>query len=94
MIATQAKTIWKFRLPFASVATIEMPLGARVLCVQRQGDETCLWATVDPDAPRELRRFVTCGTGHELPEGVALAYLGTVQTSGGAYVWHVFEEPR
>lgn len=46
------------------------------------------------DRPKELRRFVVVGTGHEVPEErlASAAFLDTVVTAGGMLVWHVFAE--
>lgn len=72
-----------------------MPKGAELLTVQTQyaggpGETPALWALVDPDAPRETRRFQLVGTGHrEVEED--LTYVGTFQLTGGSFVGHVFE---
>ena len=85
------RSIWKFPLPVGDFVAISMPAGARVLTVQTQGINACLWALVDTDAPRETRRFRVFGTGHPV-EGVEVdSYVGTIQQLGGALVWHVFE---
>lgn len=95
-------TIWKFGLePTEHGATISMPRGATVLCVQEQGNAPQLWALVDSDAPQEQRVFYTFGTGHPLPKDVrhrlvvahTLRYVGTFQLHAGALVFHVFEGP-
>ena len=78
-------TIWKFRL----ADIIDMPLGAKPLCVQTQGDTAFIWAAVNPNLPLAPRRFYVIGTGH--PVGAVGGYLGTYQLSGGALVFHVFE---
>jgi hypothetical protein len=81
-------TIWKFPLAIDVEQAIEVPEGARALCIQMQGETPCLWATVDPEAEntRWTIRMVGTGAG-ELEED--MAYLGSVQTNG--YVWHYFE---
>ena len=82
------QAIWKYAIS-RTVGDIEMPRGAQILCVQIQDDDICLWATVNTDAPKEIRTFVIYGTGHNHPviEGV---HIGTVQQRG--LVWHVFEK--
>lgn len=83
------KTIWKFPLYLADVQTIEMPAGAKILSVQVQRDNLCLWALVDPDAAKEGTTILIYGTGHKItaanPE-----HIGTFQLSDGALVFHVF----
>lgn len=65
-----------------------MPEGAEVVSV-RAITQTALemWATVDTEAPREVRVFHVRGTGHDLA-GVG-EYIDSV--SAGMFVWHCFE---
>ena len=89
------KTIWKFPLGVADEQTIEMPQGAKVLAVQVQGEQVCVWVLVDPHADKERRTFYIVGTGHDLwDDWGRLRHLGTFQLRGGALVFHVFEPPR
>lgn len=82
-------TIWKYELGIG-IQDIEMPKGARVLCVQEQRFKPCIWAHVNPGRPMELRRFAVVGTGMAAPER-GFNYIGTFQQDDGALVWHVFE---
>lgn len=87
------KTIWKFPLDLTDKQTIRMPREAQPLAVQVQFDTICLWAKVDTEKPMEDREIRIEGTGHELDDMGDFAereYIGTVQTSQGAFVWHVF----
>lgn len=84
------KTIWKFELGIEDRRLLEIPIGAEVLAVQVQGSTPCMWALVDPDAEREVRDFIMCGTGHVIPD-VELKHLGTYQLYSGNFVGHVFE---
>lgn len=86
-----AKTVWKFSLQHQDEQQIEIPAGAQILCVQVQQDTPCLWATVNPKEPLEKRTILIRGTGHTALEG-DLTYIGTYQTMGGMFVWHVFEK--
>ena len=89
-------TIWKFTLS-SSAPTIEMPADARILSVQSQFGDVCLWAMVDPDATKAVRQFRIFGTGQPISEPERpkrLSFIGTVQVSGGQFVWHVFEVVR
>ena len=83
-------TIWKYQLMAGDKQTIDMPSGARPLCVQVQNGVPCLWALCDPSAPKEKRYFEVFGTGHIVTPGTR-DYLGTVQLLDGALVLHVFE---
>lgn len=88
------KTIWKFPVMGGDPEiTVEMPRGAKLLALQQQRDEVCLWAEVDPEQPREPRRFSWYGTGLKMPAGDR-AYVGTVQQAGGYLVLHLYEEAQ
>lgn len=82
------KTTWKFTLQ--PECSIEMPVGSEILSVREQKETICLWALVDPSAPKETRRFVAFGTGHDIPDE-SLSFVGTAHLQGGALVFHIFE---
>lgn len=84
------RTIWKFSIG-QTKAAVKMPIGAKPLAVQVQGDEACLWAEVDSDAETETRHFRIFGTGHDMPSGMGYSdvYLGTFQQ--GPFMWHLYE---
>lgn len=86
-------TIWKYTLDVLDTQEIRMPRGARLLCVQAQGDRAQLWAVVDPEAPEETRTFRTIETGHPFEDPGTLLYFDTYQLHGGRLVYHVFEVP-
>lgn len=83
--------IWKYPITILEEQTVEMPIGARILSVQMQGGGLVLWALVDPEANREKRRIAVHGTGHPVDIAETRHFIGTVQTNGGALVWHVFD---
>lgn len=72
-----------------------MPRGAKILCVQTQGQIPCLWAVVNDQHPLDPRTIWVAGTGHPIAvhESMAYvdAYIGTFQLQGGALIFHVFE---
>ena len=86
--------VFKFRLNDAVDETI-MPVGARVLRVDRQGVDLTMWALVDPHAEKEARCFKVVGTGWDVPEGAE--YIDTHFDRGAqpgfpnGFVWHIFE---
>ena len=90
-----AQRIWKYNLT-ESNPVLTMPEGARVLSVQLQRDDICLWAMIDDAAmsTQVERRFRIHGTGHVIENGDALVYVGTVQMCEGSLVLHVFEVSR
>lgn len=84
--------IWKYVLQMEDEQTIKMPKGAKVLSVQMQNDEICVWALVDPAAELENKAFWIIGTGNPFYLDMNFAkYIGTVQQLGGRLVWHIFE---
>lgn len=85
------KAIWKFPLAERDDQTVSMPDDAQILCVQVQNGTACLWALVEPEAPKAVRRFKTYGTGHQHAD-IPGKYIGSYQLLGGAIVFHVFEE--
>jgi hypothetical protein len=81
--------IWKYKLEITDLQSVQMPVGAIVLSVHRQGPDLCLWSMVDPSEPMQARHFEVHGTGNQMPDGGKRLYVGTVVV--GALVWHVFE---
>ncbi len=80
--------IWKYPL-LVPLSVLTIPRGGKVVALQAQRGQPCLWVEVDPEATKELRGFRIYGTGREIPdEGVE--YVGTYQDR--AFVWHVYEE--
>jgi hypothetical protein len=82
------KVVWKYAL--APDSKLSMPVGAQVLSVHEQSEVICLWALVDPNAPKEIRCFAVFGTGHAIP-AVPMRFHGTAHLQSGALVAHVFE---
>jgi hypothetical protein len=84
------KAIWKYQL-IRDVNILELPPGARVLCVKEQREMICLWALIEvnPQAKPVKRTFRVYGTGG-IPEDCG-EYIGTVQSKGDLFVYHVFE---
>lgn len=56
--------IYKYELKITDGQNISLPIGAKILTVQTQGEKVCLWALVDPKASTEFRFFEIFGTGH------------------------------
>lgn len=99
------KTIWKFTIGFDQQSGVMMPRGAEILKVDASDYDrndirvglpsAYLWAIVDPEAPKVLRKIDVHGTGFELPQsGVFLRkqnYIGSVQILSGTLVYHFFD---
>lgn len=84
--------IWKYPLDVTNPNRVSMPKGAEILCVQIQFDIPTLWAKVQQENERITRIFWIFGTGHTVPEHLELLYISTFQLTGGALIFHVFEE--
>ena len=84
-------TIWKFVLrpgeSHNSPSVVKMPDGAKILSVQAQGSEVCMWAEVDPTHAETPYEFWIVGTGRELPAKRG-TFLGTFQMDW--MVFHVY----
>lgn len=88
------KTVYKYRLQPEDEQLLHLPADARFLHVAQQGEynsDIFAWVLLDPTAPTVERRIRIYGTGHEIPDSIYLAFLGTLQMNSGL-VWHVFEE--
>ena len=87
------KVIYKYVIPFGyPPAKIQMPRGAVIRACQRQKGEICIWAEHDINEIRvDQRDFVIIGTGHEFVDNGNMSYIGTIQTDGGDFVWHIYE---
>lgn len=88
--------IWKFPITKSESSTIEieMPKGADVLTAQAQKTLPCIWAIVDPEAPKETRYFQLIFTGKSMPEfeeGKQRMYISSFQSDNGLIVYHLFE---
>jgi hypothetical protein len=86
------KTIHKYKVVIEDNITIQMPEGARVLCVQEQRGDAYIWVAVDDSRPYVSRHFCVMGTGEEVKDVGSLMYIGTFQLHAGAFVGHLFEK--
>jgi hypothetical protein len=87
------KVVWKYPLASIREQVLELPANAHILTVQTQHKQPCIWALVDPTMPAERRKIVIVGTGQADDVLASLVnYIGTFQTNGGDYIWHVFED--
>jgi hypothetical protein len=89
------RRIWKYPLgdqPGRQVVTLHS--GFHVLGVHRVGNQACLYASVDPDAPETDVAILMLETEDVLPDLEPLSHLGTVVLPGdpmfGPYVLHAF----
>lgn len=85
------RTIWKYPLQSTDVQSIGLPEGAKILTVQVQQDEVCMWACVNPNKQLEPRTIHIYGTGYDVQNSEQLKYISTFQLHNGNLVFHAFE---
>jgi hypothetical protein len=84
--------IFKYPLVIHRLVEVPIPKDARILKIDAQYDQPCLWALVDTDNEPETRSFIIQGTGWAFDKPLDdLTYIDSFQMSGGQFVWHVFE---
>lgn len=87
------QSIWKQKLVATDLQTIALPKGAKILCVQEQHGDACIWFT-NPNlhsTETEERTFRIIGTGH-VHESIPEKYIGTFQLQEGKLIFHLFEK--
>ena len=82
--------IYKYEIDITDCQTIQLPVGATILCAKMQNSHLCLWADVDPERGTEERFIYVYGTGHEMYYKIPQRYISTVQDR--EFVWHVYEQ--
>jgi hypothetical protein len=88
------KTVYKYPVIAITEFSLEMPAESKVLSVQMQRSEACLWALVETDSPMVMRHFYVIGTGHEFKPAGDVSFVGTFQVTGALgtlMVFHLFE---
>jgi hypothetical protein len=90
------KTIYKYPIPIKVPFPLRLPKGAKILSIQTQGIQPCMWIEVKIEDKVELtkyeeRWFFTIGTGQQLPD-TEIRYIETYQD--GPFVWHVYEQRK
>ena len=86
-------TIHKFPLTVTDEQTISLPRDARILTVDQQNGQLCLWALVDDQQPtKETHTLRIVGTGHPVNDAHELVHISTVVIESMNLVWHVFEK--
>jgi len=87
--------IWKYTLAVKHSQVVEMPKHAKLLTVQVNLGEPCVWAAVNTQETYEKRVLITYGTGHPVQEITLFPFLGTYQLEQAdlpfPLVFHVFD---
>lgn len=88
------KTIWKYPITLEQFQDIEIPAGAEILSLHKQGsrqeDEIYIWCLVETDNPLETRHFMFVATGNAIT-CEECNYIGTLWLMSGSYVLHLLE---
>ena len=80
--------------PLYEYATLELPAGAKALSIRVRYGAPYLMALVDDAEERkEIRHFVCFMDDEEIPQGVRVEYVATVDLSSrdAAHRYHFFE---
>jgi hypothetical protein len=80
--------IYKYPFAIESKTSISVPSGHVVMHVGLDpAGVPCVWALVEPEAPKIDIAIWVVGTGHDVPEE-ACRHVGSFVQS--AFVWHIF----
>lgn len=85
------RAIYKYTLQPDIV--LELHQGSVLLSIREQHQQPQAWFLCNTSRPKVKRRFVSFGTGHEIPADMHLEPVGSFHLGGGALVFHVFETP-
>jgi hypothetical protein len=85
-----SSTVWKYPLQVADEQTIYVPSDPRVLHLEMQHQQPCMWLLVDPEKERMKMKIRIIGTGWAPVDTTLWVYLGTYMEQGGRLVWHYF----
>ncbi len=84
--------VFKYTIPTTDYFSLNLPQGAQILTVQTQYEIPNIWALVNPNNPKEERKFRLAGTGHPIEESNKnLIYIGTFQLVAGSFIGRLFE---
>lgn len=82
--------IWKYPLKNKYKNIVEMPEGAKILCLKVQYKIPTIWALVNPDNPLKQRLFCLVDTDASFMWENYI-YIDTVLSGDQTYVLHCFE---
>jgi len=88
------KQVWKYIIEsgdFKSQLTYDIPIGGKIIYVDEQFGNICIWVEVDITKETEKRSFVVYGTGHNIKVCNNKKHVGSVKLNKGALIFHVYE---
>lgn len=85
--------IFKYEFELTDYQHVDIPKGAKVLKVDKQGQKYCFWALVNTDAKFERKTLAIFGTGNptEIYDDNLQMFNHWGTFFDGPFVWHVFE---
>ena len=86
------KRIYKYHIPIEDKFVLNLPLEAKVLCVQVIDSEPYIWAEIDDTAVSFPLRFKVKGIGHPCDDIEEMRYVGTFQIDNGVFIFHLYME--
>lgn len=86
------KKIFKYVLKTTDIQSITTYADHKILCVQVQHGNPCLWAIVDLESEEVITDIYIFGTGYEINIDInKLNYIDTYQLANENFIGHVFE---
>jgi len=85
-------TVYKYPIQVEDKQELEINRGFLPLTVQLQNGEPFIWAQVDTAQPKQKVIVRTYGTGHTIDMTKNPLYIGSYQSKGGMFVFHVYVE--
>lgn len=88
-----SQRIYKYSLRVTDIQEIELPIDAKILSIQTQREEPCLWALVETENKNQVRVIEIIGTGNPIEEVTdsTREFIATFQMRGGEVIFHAFE---
>lgn len=85
-------SVWKFTLKADETQVLELPLNAKLLSTETQGDDIVVYALVNTEeTEKEYKDIRVYGTGHKIPDVITeYNFLGTAKLYNGSIMFHVF----
>ena len=84
------RTIWKYQLQITDQQQVFMPKGAVILSAGVDNEnKLCIWAAVNPKAPKHVRAIRIVGTGNPFEDSDMYRFVGTVPMY--PLIWHIFD---
>lgn len=85
------KTIWKYPIRIEEKFSINLPNGAKPLCVGVDNNNTpCIWAEVNTNNKYVKKTFYGYTTGQDMKRSGK--YIGTLFLYESSFIFHIYEK--